>query len=249
MEQASVSEPGGGERGVESAARHTPSHARFWGVAGALLWLDLWSKNWIFASLAPDETRALLPNWIELRRSLNDGAVFGSFTGQVGLFIVASVLALAFVVYLFAYSRRSQWCLHVALACILAGALGNLYDRGMLKADVITFQTLSGHESSFIGRVISDPDDATLKIGDWPEGTNPRRFSASEVHVRRQGVVRDFIKFVPQFPAWVPRLSGRDVWPWVFNVADATLVCGVLLMLVTCLPERKHSTPPREASA
>jgi len=37
--------------------------------------------------------------------------------------------------------------------------------------------------------------------------------------------VRDFIKFVP-------KIGPYDVWPWVFNVADALLVVGVGILLV-----------------
>ena len=60
-----------------------------------------------------------------------------------------------------------------------------------------------------------------------------------EVTTRRQGVVRDFIKFVPHFPAWVPRLGGKEIWPWVFNVADAALVCGVCILLIHTWWDRK----------
>ena len=38
----------------------------------------------------------------------------------------------------------------------------------------------------------------------------------------------------------MPGLAGHDVWPWIFNVADASLVCGVVWMLLTCWPSRKQ---------
>jgi len=200
-----------------------------------MLWLDLWSKHRIFATMRPDESWPVLGSLVEFRRSLNDGAVFGSFTGYTGVFIVASVFALLFVVYLFARSYRSQRIMHIALALILSGALGNLYDRAYMQADVARITYTSGEQRSFIGTQVSEPGDENLRVGDWPTGDNPRTFrgrNISGVKMKRQGVVRDFIRFVPKFPEWVPKLGGKDVWPWVFNVADAALVVGVFLLLI-----------------
>ena len=206
--------------------------------------LDLRSKQWVFCTLAPDETRPILNNLVELRRSLNDGAVFGSFTGYVAVFIVASVFAVGFVVYMFARSGRGQWGLHVALAMVLSGAMGNLYDRAFIKADVVRFQSDSGQQRSFIGKLLNDPSDSLLRVGEWPDGRDERVFKRSEVVLSRQGVVRDFIKFVPKFPKGIPRFGGLDVWPWIFNVADASLVIGVALLLLHSWIGRA----PRDAS-
>jgi lipoprotein signal peptidase len=185
-----------------------------------------------------------IDGWVEFHRSLNDGAVFGSFTGYTSVFIVASVCALAFVFYLFAHSGRRQWGLHVALALILAGAIGNLYDRAYVVTDVAKIVDEDGIERSIIGILLSDAEDKVVRMGSWPEGSNPRRLDRDkyELKLHRQGVVRDFIRFVPRFPSWFPKLAGREMWPWVFNVADAALVCGVGVLLLSCLRDgrRKH---------
>lgn len=224
----------------ERAIRHVGPHLRFWLVGLAALCLDLWSKNWIFANLDPTESRPLIDDMIIFHRSLNDGAVFGLFTGQVSLFIIASVFAFAFVFYLFASSSRSQWFFHIALGLILAGALGNLYDRAVNIADIVRYTTRSGRPDKIIGKLLTKPDAERIRIGSHPEGLHPRGFERSEVTLTRQGVVRDFIKFVPRFPKWVPKLGGRDVWPWIFNVADAALVCGVIILLFTSWSHRRH---------
>ncbi|MGB2985859.1 MAG: signal peptidase II [Phycisphaerae bacterium] len=229
---------------VEAAVRHLPSQVCFWVVAGAVLWLDLWSKDWAFRALASDKIHPIIPGIIDFRRSLNAGAVFGSFSGYTSVFIVASLFALGFVFYLFAHSRRAQRGLHVALALILAGALGNLYDRAFIIADVVSHNSPSGRREPRIGKILSEPGAPVIRIGDWPDGANEQRFSSGTVTVRQQGVVRDFIKFVPKFPARVPKLAGQDTWPWVFNVADAALVCGVAVLLLHTLfdrrPRRRH---------
>jgi signal peptidase II len=228
---------------VESACgawSDAPSHLRLWIPAIALLVLDLWSKQWAFSALDPVQARPVVPGLLEFRQSLNDGAVFGSFTGYVGVFIAASLAALVFVLYMFGCSRRRQWTLHVALGLVLSGALGNLYDRAFIKADVVLFQADAGQQRSHIGTIVSEPDAAFVEIGEWPGGKRPRRYDRSEVTVRRQGVVRDFIKITPRIPGWVPKLGGYDFWPWVFNVADACLVIGVAALLLQSWFVRSH---------
>jgi lipoprotein signal peptidase len=225
-----------------SAFRDAPSQARFWGAAIGLTALDLWTKQWAFRSLGVEEARTIVPSLLEFRRSLNDGAVFGSFTGYVGLFVAASVVAALFVVYLFVHSPRSSRWLQLCLGMILAGAIGNLYDRIFMQADVLHFARDNGKPWSIIGRVVSPAGDPLVVLETWPEGGDPRRFSAEQVRIRRQGVVRDFIKFTPRFPSWTPVVGGKEVWPWVFNVADASLVCGVGLLLLASLLDRPR--PP-----
>lgn len=235
-----------GEAGAEvsdspTALRHLPAHALFWGVTGTLLGIDLWSKAGVFEALSSTEVRTVIPGLIEFHCSLNDGAVFGSFTGQTGLFVVASIFALGFVFYLFAHSGPSQRSLHIALALILSGAFGNLYDRAFIKADVVI---PAGTGRRIIGKIVSHPDDATVRVGDWPRGNHARTFDRDKITIRRQGVVRDFIKFVPRFPASFPKVGGNEMWPWVFNVADAALVCGVSVLLLNTWWVRKPRTRP-----
>jgi lipoprotein signal peptidase len=216
---------------VPTSWRDSRAHARLWVTAIGALAFDLASKSWAFQSLSPHEARPFVPGLVEFRRSLNDGAVFGSFTGYVGLFIIASVGALFFVLYLFSQSARTHRSLHVALGLILSGALGNLYDRIFMQADVVRPVAAVDARHGLIGRVTQSTDE-TFTVETWPEGGNPQVFSRSEVGIRRQGVVRDFIKFIPRFPEWIPQWGGRDVWPWVFNIADAALVCGVMLLFL-----------------
>lgn len=232
------------EQDYGSAGRYLPAHLLFWTVAALVLALDLWSKRWAFAQLGSAETRTIIDGTLEFRRSLNAGAVFGSFSGRASLFVIASILALGFVLYLFTRSSRKQYGLHIALGLVLAGALGNLYDRTFIIADIVHVQARSGPPEMIIGSAIEDNENQTVRVGDWPDGNHARTFRRSEVTMKKQGVVRDFIKFVPKFPAWVPKLAGRDIWPWVFNIADSALVCGVGVLLVSAWFERKPTEAP-----
>ncbi len=238
MESGQSMEASAGVEFGGSAVGHVPSHLRLWIPAIGVTWLDLWSKAEAFAKLPADEGKTIIPNLLEFRRSLNDGAVFGSFTGYVGVFIAASVLALAFVFYLFRHSRPHHWAMHVSLGLILAGAIGNLYDRAYIKADVVTYLS-GGQPRSFIGVVTDDPGSSVVRVGHYPDGADVRTFRRDEVTIRNQGVVRDFIKFIPGIPDWIPYLGGLDAWPWVFNVADSALVVGVIFLLLQGWRDRK----------
>jgi len=217
----------------DSAIRHLPSQARLWSIAAAALFLDLWTKAWAFRTLSPVDTPEYLFGLVTLRRSLNPGALFGFGQGMVDVFIVASLVALLFVVYLFACSSRRQRVLHAGLAFILAGAMGNLYDRSMVKAQLVTLAA-SGSDPSdtFIAEVVGEPNADPVQIREWGTRSRPQPYARERiVSIRTKGVVRDFIRLELA-------LFGRPLWPWVFNFADVALTVGVGILLVYYWVER-----------
>lgn len=109
---------------------------RFLLIAVLGLSLDLWTKHHSFATLghwAPDgslrsRVHAFLPGHLEFQVTANHGAVFGIGEGQRYLFLAVSLAAIVFLFYLFAHSG-SQRIYQVLLGLLMAGVLGNLYDR------------------------------------------------------------------------------------------------------------------------
>jgi len=75
------------------------------------------------------EHRAI-DGYLHFRYHENRGAVFGIGQGARTLFIAVSVMALALLVYLFVKSGH-QRLYQVLLGMLLAGVLGNLYDRAI----------------------------------------------------------------------------------------------------------------------
>lgn len=83
----------------------------------------------------PDAHRSAIPGVLALHLVLNRGAVFGIGPGQRIFFVVFTVAAVAVGFYVFASRTRARDRLaHVAIGFILAGALGNLFDRIMFGA-------------------------------------------------------------------------------------------------------------------
>ena len=71
----------------------------------------------------------LVPKVLSLQLTLNEGAVFGLGEGGRWIFIAFSLVAAGVICVIFARSAAGRIVLHLSLAAVLAGALGNLYDR------------------------------------------------------------------------------------------------------------------------
>lgn len=225
-----------------SALRSASAHVRFWLVAAGGLALDLWSKYEAFHLLRQGGSYRLIPGVLEFHTTMNPGAVFGIGAGQTHLFLGASVLALLVVLWMFAQSPARRWGLHLALGAILAGALGNMYDRINIRLVPYAMPTAAGMYRVYCEPRISD-DGAWIELYEYPPhaGQRPIRIAregAGDVP-EAVGCVRDFIKISQ---TW---FGGRDVWPWVFNVADMLLVCGVGVLAIRMLFERPPQAPPQ----
>lgn len=117
-------------------------------VAG--LAVDLVSKSWSFRTVAGDPVvleyervvaGSQQPPWhegvqvlpwdlLDFHLVLNRGAVFGLGQGSRLMFIAFTVVAVVVAIAVFGWwTRKSSTLAHVAIALILAGGLGNLYDR------------------------------------------------------------------------------------------------------------------------
>lgn len=254
----SDSEPGG------LAALHDPwSYVRLFSVAIIGLTIDLWSKQWAFTTMRQGAGRVLVPNVLELQVMLNKGALFGIGQGQTALFLVASLFALVLVLWMFAQSSPRRWTLQIALGAILAGALGNLYDRATVQ--LLEQPFLSPRIQQFVFVQVDGEDEHGTILREYPsrEGGLEWRMrgpeqSGGSVIVRpyprsapgrpRQlermpavvGCVRDFIKIPTRW------FGGAELWPWVFNVADMLLVGGVSILAFHLFRDRK--TPPQAAA-
>jgi signal peptidase II len=103
------------------------------------LTLDLWTKDYAFRVLSMpadvheiDRTpeRHFIPHLLHFTLMKNEGAVFGIGQGKRSLFLAVSVAALALLVGLFLKSGNRRFY-QFLLGLLLAGVLGNLYDRAV----------------------------------------------------------------------------------------------------------------------
>jgi signal peptidase II len=102
--------------------------ALFLGTATLGVAADLWSKAAAVANLKDGAIVRFIPGLLHFTYTENHGAVFGLGQGQQGLFLAVSFGAIGFLVFLFLTSGRSL-AYQVILGMLLAGVLGNMYDR------------------------------------------------------------------------------------------------------------------------
>jgi len=124
-----------------SALRTPLALACFLLTAAVGVALDQWSKIYAFATLGDtpwwngsgkvqvaSRVYEFIPGWLHFEVTANQGAVFGMGQGQRTLFILVSCAAILFLCYLFAVSGRQHFY-QIILGMLLAGVIGNLYDR------------------------------------------------------------------------------------------------------------------------
>jgi signal peptidase II len=115
-----------------------PRWLLFWSIALGGAVFDLVTKTLVFARIGPPPSPpiSLIPNVLELHTSLNSGALWGlgrNLKHSSLIFAALSVMAaVAICYYLLVKRAASDARLTAALGLIMAGALGNCYDRLML---------------------------------------------------------------------------------------------------------------------
>jgi signal peptidase II len=94
--------------------------------------IDQWTKLWANEALAGGQIIEVMPHF-DFRLAYNYGAAF-SFLADAGgwqtwaLSIFAIVISIVLLVWLSRLKHTERW-LSIALALVLSGAIGNVYDR------------------------------------------------------------------------------------------------------------------------
>jgi len=103
-------------------------------ISAVIILLDRLTKIWIGKHIVPGHAIPVIPRVFRLTHVLNTGAAFSLLENlppngvRIGL-IVFSVLAAVIVMAMLWRVGRAFTLTSIALALILGGALGNLYDR------------------------------------------------------------------------------------------------------------------------
>ena len=106
--------------------------------------LDRWSKIWIVHHINPGYALPVIPGVFRLTHVLNTGAAFSLFADSLSplavrnALIAFSILAVLIVGAMLWRTGRTLSLTGVALALILGGAIGNLYDR-LVFSHVVDF--------------------------------------------------------------------------------------------------------------
>jgi signal peptidase II len=101
-------------------------------IAGLIVFLDQWTKNWVRQNLSLGETWvpwSWLAPYARVLHWQNSGAAFGFFHQGGGLFTILAVVVALLIIYYFPRIGSGDWALRLAMGLQLGGAIGNLLDR------------------------------------------------------------------------------------------------------------------------
>ncbi len=158
------------------------------GLSLLIVLADRWSKIGIQRSMSSFDSVSLIPGWLRIIHTENPGAAFGILAEgnpwlRSGILIGVSALVLLFVVSALWGNRTtfSNAMSRVALALILGGAAGNLYDR-VVHGTVTDFIEVYHGGWAFPAFNVADSAITIGAILLLLEVLRPRRKSASLVH-------------------------------------------------------------------
>jgi len=106
-----------------------------------VLVLDFITKRWALTTLVGGNRLETLGGFVPLTLAYNRGAAFGISLGDDSrwFFVPITFLALILLLVLLRQAERRDWLRLCSIAMVVAGALGNLYDRVRWDRGVVDF--------------------------------------------------------------------------------------------------------------
>lgn len=192
-----------------------PRHAALFftlAIAGAAL--DLTTKSLAFKHIQWGDEVTIIDGFFSYGKTTNPGVIFGKFPGAKKFWMWVSIAAVPAIMWIFFAAKRHRWILTITLGMILAGTIGNMYDRVFTEKqevrDFIKFYYVRGEGT--------DEEIAALKT----EG--------------KYGICRNCDQSFPWRLRENPRAlycsnCSEAVWP-LFNLADSFICVGVFLLTI-----------------
>ena len=185
--------------------------------------LDQILKIWIKLSFLYGENIELLPGWLDLQFVENPGMAFGwmfpGTSGKLALSIFRIIVVTAIIIYIYKLTKKKNHPGYLfCLALIVAGALGNIVDRTVYGLCFDKGSTFDPH------------------FQDYTAYSDTAAFSSSGYAPFLMGNVVDMIHITKEFdfPSWSPIHAGEraEIFPPIFNIADASISVGIMLILL-----------------
>jgi signal peptidase II len=188
----------------------------------SVLLLDQLIKIYIKTHFFPGESTSIFGEWFVLEYIENPGMAFGTTFGAkvwhklaLSIFRVIAILGIGFYMYK-QIKKGVKTEFLVAVGLVLAGATGNLIDS-MLYDLYFQFDPCM-------------PYNGMEGSGNFVDCFGFKR------EVRNTGFlmgnVVDMFKFQANWPLWVPMIGGKEVFPAIWNLADASITSGVILIFI-----------------
>ena len=203
-------------------------------IVTVILIFDQFIKVYVKTHFSPGENVPVFGSWFSLEYLENQGMAFGTTFGnkmwhKLALSIFRLIAIIAMAIYLIRQARKGvRLELLIVIALILAGAAGNLIDS-MFYDFIFPYDPCMG---------FNHLEGSGIKTDCGIFG---------EIETRHTGFlfgnVVDMFRFQAFWPDWLPILHGREVFPAIWNLSDASISVGVMLMFFrqrTYFPKEKN---------
>lgn len=192
------------------------------GMVLLILLLDQLLKIYVKTHFQLGEEYPIFGNWFVMEYIENRGMAFGTAFGNkpwhklaLSIFRIIAVAVLIF--YWFKYAKAGKKLnFLIPFGLVIAGAAGNLLDS-MYYDYYFPYDPCFPYNLQPGSGIMAD-------CGFWGEmETKPRGFL--------YGNVVDMFKFDATWPQGMPWLGGQPVFPAIWNLADAAITTGLLIIL------------------
>lgn len=190
-----------------------------------ILTIDQILKVWVKTHMSVEDDIKLIGDWFKMIYIENQGMAFGTTFGSsiwaklaLSIFRIGAIIGIG--IYWFRQAKlKVRLEFLIALGLIFAGAFGNLID------------------SMFYDFTFKDIYDPCLNFnhleGSGIKTNCPELYGVIETRHTGflLGNVVDMFQFNFKWPSWTPWLAGKDVFPAIWNIADASISIGVIMIL------------------
>jgi signal peptidase II len=143
--------------GASSSTNRRDPRLKLLLISVAVFVLDRLSKHWIIQHIISGQEITIIPRFFHLSHVYNNGAAFSLFSDTPSpekvrwMLIGFSIIAIAIVLAVFWRAGRHVSLTSIALALVLGGAIGNLYDRLAYRyvIDFLAFNIFGYHYPDF----------------------------------------------------------------------------------------------------
>lgn len=207
-----------------------------------VLIIDQLVKIWVKTDFQIEESREFVPNFLQLYFIENRGMAFGTTLGD-GIWpkYILSIFRLGAIIGIAVYLRRlilegkENISFLITIALIFAGAAGNLIDG-------VFYDVYFGIDSSIRTNWIIN------------EFGFPEYDETGNIALRQGGYmlgsVVDMFQFTVKWPSFIPwGYGGKDIFPFIFNVADFAISVGVGIIILRYRRFFKKSSDSSETNA